>query len=92
MLGRIVQRRDELSVSAELVRTRDSGQIWGEQYQLKVADIFTIQEDMAQENLGRIAAYLKGRNQRCLLRLLLLARPHLARTALMPSLAQGEVR
>ena len=33
VLGRIVQRGDELSVSAELVRTRDSGQIWGEQYQ-----------------------------------------------------------
>ena len=49
VLGRIVQRGDELSVSAELVRTRDSGQIWGEQYQLKAADIFTIQEDMAQE-------------------------------------------
>ena len=49
VLGRIVQRGDELSVSAELVRTRDSGQIWGEQYQLKAADIFTIQENMAQE-------------------------------------------
>ena len=49
VLGRIVQRGDELSVSAELVRTRDSGQIWGEQYQLKAADIFTIQEDMARE-------------------------------------------
>ena len=49
VLGRIVQRGDELSVSAELVRTRDSSQIWGEQYQLKAADIFTIQEDMARE-------------------------------------------
>ena len=49
VLGRIVQRGDELSVSAELVRTRDSGQIWGEQYQLKAADIFSIQENMARE-------------------------------------------
>ena len=49
VLGRIVQRGDELSVSAELVRTRDSGQIWGEQYQLKAADIFSIQEDIARE-------------------------------------------
>ena len=49
VLGRIVQRGDELSVSAELVRTRDSGQIWGEQYQLRAADIFSIQEDIARE-------------------------------------------
>ena len=49
VIGRIVQRGDELSVSAELVRTRDSGQIWGEQYQRTTADIFDIQEDMARE-------------------------------------------
>ena len=49
VLGRIVQRGDELSVSAELVRTRDSGQIWGERYQLKAADIFSIQENIARE-------------------------------------------
>ena len=49
VLGRIVQRGDDLSISAELVRTRDSGQIWGELYQRKAADIFSIQEDMARE-------------------------------------------
>ncbi|GMR22052.1 MAG: serine/threonine-protein kinase [Acidobacteriota bacterium] len=49
VLGRIVQRGDDLSISAELVRTRDSGQIWGEQYQRKAADIFSIQGDMARE-------------------------------------------
>ena len=49
VLGRIVQRGDELSVSAELVRTRDSRQIWGEQYQRTTADIFDIQENIARE-------------------------------------------
>ena len=49
VIGRIVQRGDELSISAELVRTRDSGQIWGEQYQRAAADIFDIQKEMARE-------------------------------------------
>ena len=49
VLGRIVQRGGDISISAELVRTRDSGQIWGAQYQRKAADIFSIQEDMARE-------------------------------------------
>ena len=49
VLGRVVQRGDDLTVSAELVRTDDSGQIWGEQYQRKAADIFSIQNDMARE-------------------------------------------
>ena len=49
VLGRVVQRGDDLMVSAELVRTDDSGQIWGEQYQRKAVDIFSIQNDMARE-------------------------------------------
>ena len=49
VLGRVVQRGDDLTVSAELVRSDDSGQIWGEQYQRKAADIFSIQNDMARE-------------------------------------------
>ena len=49
VLGRVVQRGDDLTISAELVRTDDSGQIWGEQYQRKAADIFSIQNDMARE-------------------------------------------
>ena len=49
VLGRIVQRGDELMVSAELVRTRDSGQIWGQQFQRQAADIFSIQKEIARE-------------------------------------------
>ena len=49
VLGRIVQRGDDISISAELVHTSDSGQIWGEQYQRKTADVFAIQKEMAKE-------------------------------------------
>ena len=49
VLGRVVQRGDDLAVSAELVRTDGSAQMWGEQYQRKAADIFSIQNDMARE-------------------------------------------
>ena len=49
VLGRVAQRGNDLAVSAELVRVRDNRQIWGERYQRTAADIFTIQEDLAQE-------------------------------------------
>ena len=49
VLGRVVQRGDDLAVSAELVRADDSGQLWGEQYQREAADIFSIKNDMARE-------------------------------------------
>ena len=37
--GRVVQRGDDLSVSAELVDAREDKQLWGEQYSRKLADI-----------------------------------------------------
>ena len=37
--GRVVQRGDDLSVSAELVDAREDRQLWGEQYSRKLADM-----------------------------------------------------
>ncbi|HEV2728794.1 MAG TPA: hypothetical protein VGV15_02080 [Terriglobales bacterium] len=36
--GRVSQRGNDLSVSAELVDAREDKQLWGEQYSRKVAD------------------------------------------------------
>jgi eukaryotic-like serine/threonine-protein kinase len=45
--GRIVQRGNDLSVSAELVDAREDKQLWGEQYSRKVADIMSVQQEIA---------------------------------------------
>jgi TolB-like protein/Tfp pilus assembly protein PilF len=50
VVGRVVQRGEDLSISAELVDTSDASQLWGDQYVRKLADIFAIQEEMATEN------------------------------------------
>jgi TolB-like protein len=47
VMGRIVQRGDDLSVSAELVDAREDKQLWGEQYSRKVADITSVQREIA---------------------------------------------
>ena len=39
VMGRVIQRGDDLSVSAELVDAREDKQLWGEQYSRKLADI-----------------------------------------------------
>ncbi len=49
LTGRVVQRGDQLSVSAELVDTRDNSHLWGEQYNRQMADIFAVQEEIARE-------------------------------------------
>jgi serine/threonine protein kinase len=40
--GRVVQRGDDLSVSAELVDAREDKQLWGEQYSRKLANIVSV--------------------------------------------------
>ena len=60
LLGRMVQRGDDLSVSAELVRTRDASQIWGEQFVRKVSDVFALQQELANEITGALRLELAG--------------------------------
>lgn len=47
--GRVIQRGDNLEISAELVDARDDTHIWGEQYSRKLADIFALQNEVAKE-------------------------------------------
>ena len=45
--GRVVQRGDDLLVSAELVDAREDKQLWGEQYSRKVAAVVSVQREIA---------------------------------------------
>ncbi len=49
LTGRVTQRGDGLSISVELINAQDNSQIWGQQYNRKLADVFAIQEEMAKE-------------------------------------------
>jgi serine/threonine protein kinase/tetratricopeptide (TPR) repeat protein len=52
--GRVVQRGDDLSISAELVDAREDKQLWGEQYSRKLADIVSIQQEIATAISGNL--------------------------------------
>jgi eukaryotic-like serine/threonine-protein kinase len=47
--GRLYQFGENLMIKAELVDTSDGAQIWGGQYQRRLDDIFTIEQEIAQE-------------------------------------------
>jgi eukaryotic-like serine/threonine-protein kinase len=47
--GRLVLIEDTVSVSVELVDTRNHQHIWGEEYHRKLANIFSLPQDMARE-------------------------------------------
>jgi len=49
LTGRIVQRADSLSVSAELVNVDDNSALWGEKYNRKLADALAVQDEIAHQ-------------------------------------------
>ncbi len=52
--GRVIQRGNDLSVSAELVDAREDKQLWGEQYSRKLADISSVQQEIATAIAGNL--------------------------------------
>jgi serine/threonine-protein kinase len=49
LTGRVVQRGDNLLISAELVNVSDKTHIWGDQYNRKAVDVLQIQSEIARE-------------------------------------------
>ncbi len=68
VIGRVAERDDLLSISVELVDTHDDSQIWGAQYNRKRADIFAMQETIAQEITEKLRLKLTGAEQQRLTR------------------------
>ena len=55
--GRIVQRGDQLIISAELIDARTNRNLWGDQYDRKLSDLLAVQQDIT----GAISAKLRER-------------------------------
>jgi TolB-like protein/Tfp pilus assembly protein PilF len=58
VMGRLIQRGDDVSVSAELVDAREDKQLWGEQYSRKLADIHSVQQEIATAVSGNLRVRL----------------------------------
>jgi serine/threonine protein kinase/Tfp pilus assembly protein PilF len=60
LTGRVVQRGDSLTIGTELVDVANGWRLWGEQYNRKLVDIFTVQEEIANEICERLRLSLTG--------------------------------
>ncbi len=49
LIGRIIQRGDNLTIRTELVDVENNRQLWGEQYDRKVSDLLALQGEIAEE-------------------------------------------
>jgi TolB-like protein/Flp pilus assembly protein TadD len=60
LTGRVAQRGDGLSISVELINAQDNSQIWGQQYNRKLADVFAVQEEIAKGISEKLRLKLSG--------------------------------
>src|SRR5262249_57632972 len=60
LAGRVLQRGDTLVVNAELMEVTTGSQLWGQQYNSKLADVFAVQEEIAKEISEKLRLKLSG--------------------------------
>jgi TolB-like protein/DNA-binding winged helix-turn-helix (wHTH) protein/Flp pilus assembly protein TadD len=60
LIGRIIQRGDNLIIKTELSDVRDNRQIWGEQYERKVSDLLALQKEIASSIVDNLKLRLTG--------------------------------
>jgi tetratricopeptide (TPR) repeat protein len=61
--GRVSQRGDQLTLSLELVDARTGNQIWGEQYNRKIADLVSLQSEIARDVSTKLRVKLSGTDE-----------------------------
>jgi serine/threonine protein kinase len=61
--GRVVQRGDALTLYLSLVDGRNGNQIWGEQYNRKLADLVSLQSEIAREVSQKLRVRLSGADE-----------------------------
>jgi len=64
LTGTVAKRGDDLSISAELVDVRNNRHIWGEQYDRKLADILTVQQQISTEISSNLRPKLSGEEKK----------------------------
>lgn len=61
--GRIVQRGDNLTISAELLDVRHNRLLWGEQYDRKMSELLVTQREIAHEIVEKLKLKVSGEDK-----------------------------
>ncbi len=60
LTGKVTQRGDELIIQAELIDVEHVSQLWGEQYNRKLSDLLTVQQDIAVKVTEKLQTQITG--------------------------------
>ena len=68
LVGRVEKRGDDISVSVELIDTKDNSQIWGERYTRKLSDLLSLQQELSHSIADNLRLRLSGAEQKQLVK------------------------
>jgi serine/threonine protein kinase/tetratricopeptide (TPR) repeat protein len=60
LTGRVAQRGDTLIIQTDLVSVADGSELWGQQYNRRVADLLNVQEDISKDIYDNLRPRLTG--------------------------------
>ncbi len=60
LIGHLSQHNDSLAVSVELINAEDNSQIWSQQYNRTLADVFVLQEEIARVISEKLRSQVAG--------------------------------
>ena len=60
LVGRLTVRGEQLSIEVELVDVADGRQIWGQRYERSLADVYSLEEEIASEIARQLSVRLGG--------------------------------
>jgi len=60
LMGRVSQRSNMISIQVDLVNVADGSELWGDQYNRNMADLLTVQGDIAKEIYSNLRPRLTG--------------------------------
>jgi tetratricopeptide (TPR) repeat protein len=63
MIGRMIQRGDNLTVSVELIDIRNNKLLWGEQYERRMSELLQTQREIAVEITSKLQLKLSGEGE-----------------------------
>jgi serine/threonine-protein kinase len=63
LVGRLMHRGDTMLISTELIDIRDNKQLWGDKYERKLADMLSVQREIAREITNNLRPTLSGVDQ-----------------------------
>jgi eukaryotic-like serine/threonine-protein kinase len=64
LTGRLLQRGNQVEIRADLVNVSDGAEIWGEQYNRPMTDLFVIQQEITRDISDKLKLRLSGQQQR----------------------------